>query len=62
MRVVFAGLEDRDYLVQKDHLSREVIEDKICRREFVVAYQDNQRVGFLRYNYFWDDVPFMNLL
>ena len=62
MRVAFAGLEDLDYLVQKDHLEREVIEEKIGRREFIVVYQDDQRVGFLRYNYFWDDVPFMNLL
>ena len=59
MYVAFAGPEDLDYLVEKDHIGRDRISEKIARREFTVAYQDDQRVGFLRYGYFWDDVPFM---
>ena len=62
LAVAFASPEDLDYLVEKDHIGRGVIREKIGRREFIVAYQDDRRVGFLRYNYFWDDVPFMNLL
>lgn len=62
MAVAFAGLDDLDYLLDKDHLGRDVIESKMTRREFIVARQDGRRVGFLRYGYFWDDVPFMNLL
>ncbi len=62
MSVIFADSGDLDYLVEKDHIGRDMIAQKISRREFIVAYQDERRVGFLRYNYFWDDVPFMNLL
>ncbi len=62
MSIIFADSEDLDYLVEKDHLGRDMIGQKISRREFIVAYQGERRVGFLRYNYFWDDVPFMNLL
>lgn len=62
MSVAFAVPEDLDYLVEKDHIGRDKIGEKISRCEFIVAHQDDRRVGFLRYNYFWDDVPFMNLL
>ena len=62
MTVVFALSKDLDYLVEKDHLVSNRIREKIGRREFLIAHHDNRRVGFLRYNYFWDDEPFMNLL
>ncbi len=62
VRIAFAGSEDLDYLEERDHIGRETIGQKIARREFIVAHRDDQRVGFLRYNYFWDDMPFMNLL
>lgn len=59
MSVAFAVPEDLDYLVEKDHIGRGRIEEKIARREFIVARHDDRLVGFLRYGYFWDDVPFM---
>lgn len=66
MTVDFALPKDLDYLVEKDHLVSNRITEKIGRREFLIAYhddrRDDRRVGFLRYNYFWDDEPFMNLL
>ena len=66
MTVAFALPKDLDYLVEKDHLGSDTIGEKIGRREFLIAYhgdrRDDRRVGFLRYNYFWDDEPFMNLL
>ena len=63
MRVAFAGPEDLDYLAGEDrHVGRDVIGEKIARREIIVAHQDDRRVGFLRYGYFWDEIPFMNLL
>ena len=62
MTVAFALPKDLDYLVEKDHLDPNTIREKIGRREFLLAYHDDRRVGFLRYNYFWDDEPFMNLL
>ncbi len=63
MRVAFAGPEDLDYLAEEDrHVGRDVIEEKVARREIIVAHREDRRVGFLRYGYFWDEIPFMNLL
>jgi ribosomal protein S18 acetylase RimI-like enzyme len=63
VRVAFASPEDLDYLAGEDrHVGRDVIGEKIARREIIVAHQEDRRVGFLRYGYFWDEIPFMNLL
>ena len=63
MRVSSAALDDLDFLVAEDHhINRDVIRDKITRREVMVAHVENRRVGFLRHGYFWDEIPFMNLL
>jgi ribosomal protein S18 acetylase RimI-like enzyme len=63
MRVAFADPVDLDYLAEEDrHVGRDVIEEKIARREIIVGYREDRLVGFLRYGYFWDEIPFMNLL
>lgn len=63
MHIAFASLDDLDYLAREDHhVDREVIREKIARREIVVAHLEGRRVGFLRHGYFWDEIPFMNLL
>jgi hypothetical protein len=63
MRIAFAGPEDLDYLAREDqHVQRGVIEQKIERREIVVLHHDGRRTGALRYGYFWEEIPFMNLL
>jgi ribosomal protein S18 acetylase RimI-like enzyme len=63
MRVAFAKPEDLDWLAEEDrHVGRDVIEKKIARREIVVGYREDRPVGFLRFGYFWDEIPFMNLL
>jgi ribosomal protein S18 acetylase RimI-like enzyme len=63
MRVDFAGPDDLDFLVGEDHhVGRDAIGEKVARREIMVAYVEDRPVGFLRYGYFWDEIPFMNLL
>ena len=63
MRVAFASPDNLDFLVAEDHhVNRDVIRDKIARREVMVAHVEDRRVGFLRHGYFWDEIPFMNLL
>ena len=63
MRVAFADPDDLDFLAGKDHhVGRDVLKDKVARREVMVAYVERRPVGFLRYGYFWDEIPFMNLL
>lgn len=63
MRVAFAGFEDLDYLVSEDrNVPPGVLEQKIERREILVLWHDDRRVGALRYGHFWDHIPFMNML
>ena len=63
MSVAFAEPEDLDYLDEKDHhVACETIAEKIDCHEFIVARHDDGLVGFLRYNYFLDEIPFMNQL
>lgn len=61
--VVPAVSGDATWLAANDrHVSRAIIEDKIERGEILVAWLDGTRVGWLRWSYFWDAIPFMNLL
>ena len=63
MRITFAGPEDFDYLVEMDpHVRSDVLKRKIDRQEVIVLWRDDQRAGWLRYGYFWDALPFMNML
>jgi ribosomal protein S18 acetylase RimI-like enzyme len=63
MRTAFADSDDLDYLARMDARVREdVLRQKIERREIIVGWSDDRRSGWLRYGYFWDEVPFMNML
>jgi ribosomal protein S18 acetylase RimI-like enzyme len=63
MRIAFAEHEDLEYLAREDHhVPRGVIGQKIERREILMLHHDGRRAGLLRWGYFWDEIPFMNLL
>jgi ribosomal protein S18 acetylase RimI-like enzyme len=63
MRIAFAGPADLDYLVAEDrHLTPGVLEQKVERCEILVLWHEGRRAGALRYGYFWDEIPFMNML
>lgn len=44
------------------HIVREELEALLLRKRVLVMFQENQLVGWLRYNLFWDNTPFMNML
>ena len=57
--------EEKDYLWLKEHdnyISFETLKVKIAFREIYVALEDNELIGWLRYNLFWDNVPFVNMI
>ena len=63
MHIALAGPADLDYLVTEDrHLPRGVLEQKVRRREILLLWHKDLRAGALRYGFFWDEIPFMNLL
>lgn len=63
VKIEYADIGDFDYLArQDDHIAPAVLKDKVDRREVIVVRVDGRAVGWLRYGYFWDMVPFMNLL
>lgn len=59
----YAKIDDLEYLLNHDrHVTKEMLENKINREEIIIVRVDGKLSGLLRYNYFWDNIPFMNLL
>ena len=44
------------------HLPKEVFAKKIMEKTAYVIVADEQPVGLLRYNFFWDTIPFCTML
>lgn len=58
-----AKKEDFQSLIELDkHISTDVIQKKIERKEIVVLLIKDEIIGWLRYSMFWDEHPFMNML
>tara|TARA_B100000029_G_scaffold373776_1_gene368045 strand:+ start:938 stop:1351 length:414 start_codon:yes stop_codon:yes gene_type:complete len=63
IEIRFATSQDYDYLVHNDRqIKPEVVKKKIEDAEIIVVLDDEQNIGWLRFNYFWDEIPFMNML
>ena len=63
MVIRFAENKDLDLLIQYDrHISDEEIKNSILRDHIYIAEENGQFMGWLRYNLFWDSIPFMNML
>ena len=57
--------ENADYLWLKEHekhISEKILKTKIESNEIYVVEENKELIGWLRYNLFWDNVPFMNML
>jgi ribosomal protein S18 acetylase RimI-like enzyme len=64
MRIVFATDSDYGYLRDRDyHISESLILSKIKGNEiYILRNQDESNIGWMRYGYFWDNTPFMNMI
>lgn len=64
MRIVFATESDYGYIRDHDHhISESIILSKIKGNEiYVLRNQDESNIGWMRYGYFWDNTPFMNMI
>jgi len=51
------------WLTEHDiYISGNIIEQKIRNKEIYVVEVNGENIGWLRYNLFWDNIPFMNML
>ncbi|HFE67617.1 MAG TPA: N-acetyltransferase [Chloroflexi bacterium] len=63
MKIEYAILPDLDYLAERDgYVTAVTLRAKIERQEIVVIRHEDKPVGWLRFGYFWDEYPFMNML
>lgn len=64
MKIEYASKQDFQFLLENDrHISKQLIRNKLTEKEIILARdQHNKVIGWLRYNYFWDNIPFMNML
>lgn len=54
---------DRDYLASRfRHIRSSMFETKLRAGEYLLIKRDNRPFGWLRWGYFWDEIPFMNML
>jgi len=58
-----AGTFDFSSVFENDkHITRDMLDKKIDNGEILVAQLDGVFLGHLRFSYFWDEIPFMNML
>lgn len=59
----YATLNDINIILQYDtHISKNELENIINLKRVLLMFDDNRFIGWLRYNLFWDSIPFMNML
>lgn len=59
----YAGINDFDILRYYDkHISAHELKNAIHQNRVFIMYIENQFAGWLRYNLFWDNTPFLNML
>ena len=59
----FAKTEDIDILIDKDkHIDRQEMLNLINLNRVYIMEEDGKFIGWLRYNLFWDNTPFMNMI
>ena len=63
IKIRYAENKDLLWLIENDkHISDNVLNYKIENKEIFIAEKNNQIIGWLRYNLFWDNIPFMNMV
>jgi len=63
MNISIATRNEYAQLVELDHhISTDMMKYKIDQGEIIVAIKNTSVIGWLRYGYFWDSIPFMNML
>jgi ribosomal protein S18 acetylase RimI-like enzyme len=63
MTIRTVEINDLQWLKKNEkHISEEKLETKIKNKEIFVVEEDEKMIGWLRYSFFWDNIPFINML
>lgn len=63
MRVDIATDSDYEFIINRDrHITKDLVKAKIKEQEIYILRESNQEIGWMRFNYFWDNTPFMNMI
>lgn len=63
MNIRIANKGDLSILVHYDkHISGDELAYSMMRERILIIEENNHLIGWLRYNLFWDNTPFMNML
>ena len=63
IEIRYIHLDDKEFWFSLDkHLSEQEFNNKVRDKRGYVLLDDNKPVGLLRYNLFWDNTPFCNLI
>jgi N-acetylglutamate synthase-like GNAT family acetyltransferase len=62
MKIRKATQKDKNYLKKQDDLKESMIKKKIKLEEYLVAEKENKQIGFLRFGYFWSEVPIIEMV
>lgn len=61
--VRFAGPEDLEWcVVEDDHVTEQVIRNKIVQDEIIIAELDGEPIGYLRLEYLWSNIPYIGVI
>ena len=59
----YAGEKDFETIRKHDkHIRETELKNAIALKRVLVMYQNDHFAGWLRFNLFWDEIPFMNML
>ena len=63
MEIRYAKADELEMIAEYDeHLSKEELKNAIAMKRIILLFIDGEYEGWLRFNLFWDNIPFMNLL
>ncbi|PWW43493.1 MULTISPECIES: N-acetyltransferase [Paenibacillus] len=63
MKIIHADETDYSYILERDrHIHPSLVETKIKENEILMIWEQESRIGWMRYGYFWDNIPFMNMI
>ena len=59
----YANTDDIKFIKKYDiHISKTELKNLVILNRVIVMYEGNSFIGWLRYNLFWDNTPFLNMI